>query len=82
MTGEPFGPFRHDVGVVERVAQFRTLAVLAKVLHGDSPLWFLFRHAETDDGARAAALKAFDTLPALTRRRILATYAAVTWPKR
>jgi len=72
----PFGPFR-----VRDPVGLGMLAALAACHCGtDHELVSLLRRADTDDDARDAALVALDGLPALTRRRILATFARLTAP--
>ena len=82
--GEPFGPFREDCDPVERIAQLRVMRTL---VHG--LLWTVdegraleaaLRRAEQDSDAAATALDLFDHLPALTRRKILATFAYIHKP--
>lgn len=73
---EPFGPFRTQCGPVERRAQLRALEALVRVLAGPLPVVGLMRKAEAGDPVRLSlALAAFDTIPTLTRRRILASFA-------
>jgi hypothetical protein len=76
-----FGPWRPDLDPVERIAQLRSLAGLAMVFLGPKhPLVETLRAAERDDEAAVQALAMLDTLPSLTRRRMLATFARITWP--
>jgi hypothetical protein len=80
---EPFGPFRPDVDPVERVAQLRTLRTLVHVHSHDGiepAVEDVLRQAEQDAFVLETALQAFDLLPALTRRRILATFAYIHKP--
>ena len=70
-----FGPWREDIGVAERLARLRALAYL---LAPNSPLVVALKAAETGGAAALqAALAELDRLPALARRRLLATYAAL-----
>jgi hypothetical protein len=76
-----FGPWAPNVAPEERRRQFRSLAALAAAFTGSgSALVLALREAERDDGAAAWALEVLNGLPALTRRRILSTFGAVTWP--
>jgi 4-diphosphocytidyl-2C-methyl-D-erythritol kinase len=78
-----FGPWAPGVAAEERRRQFRSLAALAAAFTGSgSPVVTAMRNAEADDAAAAHALDVLNSLPALTRRRILATFGAVTWPQR
>ncbi len=55
---------------------------LAAVFAGlDSPLVGALRAAEQDHAAAGEALALLDRLPTLRRRRLLATFGAVTWPR-
>jgi hypothetical protein len=79
-----YGPW--SVGdQIERRVQFRSLAGLVAVLTRSSDdrqqLLATLRQAETDDAAADRALVLFEGLPALTKRRILSTFGAVTWPR-
>jgi hypothetical protein len=84
LTGRPvagFGPWRDDIGEAERLARLREMRVLAYLLAPKSPLVVALKAAETgDQAALDAALAELDRLPALARRRILATYAALSRP--
>src|SRR5207245_2768424 len=76
-----FGPFRPDVGLVERVAGLRALAALVSVHCGsDHAAVDALRRAEADAGASDRALAEFDKLPALRRRHVVATYARLMRP--
>jgi hypothetical protein len=76
-----FGPWAPDIAPEERRRQFRSLAALAAAFTGSgSALVVAMRAAELDDAAAARALEVLNGLPALTRRRILSTFGAVTWP--
>jgi hypothetical protein len=75
-----FGPW--SVVGPERIMQLRTLAGIAACHIGSSEkLIKALRAAETDEARMDEALRLFEALPALVRRRILSTHAAVTWPK-
>ena len=76
-----FGPWSPGLNPVERVAQLRCIGGLAAVFLGsDHRLVAVLRRAETDSSALAQALVVVDGLPSLTRRRLLTTFGAVTWP--
>jgi hypothetical protein len=75
-----FGPWSPNVDPVERTAQFRSLAALAAVSVGSGhPLVAELRAAETDRNAAERALALLDALPSLTRRRLIATFGAITF---
>jgi hypothetical protein len=76
-AAEPFGPFRSDVDPVERVAQLRTLRTLVHVYARDPDVEDALARGESNSRNLPKALEAFDDLPALTRRRILATFAKI-----
>jgi hypothetical protein len=76
-----FGPWRSDIPADERKARCRELRALARLLAPKSPLAAALKAAEDGDAdALALALAEIDRLPALPRRRILATYAALMKP--
>jgi hypothetical protein len=76
----PFGPWSPGIAPVERIAQLRSLAALAAVSVGSGhPLVAELRAAETDQDAAERALALLDALPSLTRRRLIATFGAVTF---
>ena len=78
-----FGPFRSGVDHVEKVAEFRALAMGAAVFLGSShPLVAALRRAENDDAAAAEALELLDRTPTLARRKMLSVFSAVCWPRR
>jgi hypothetical protein len=79
----PFGPWSPGLrDPMERTAQFRSLAMGAAVFFGTShPIVREFRCAETDPDAAARAFALLDSTPTLTRRRLLATFSSVTWPR-
>lgn len=82
MPSSTFGPFRPGIDAVERVAQLRCLQGLVRVFAGEAEVVASLRDAEREDCALAPALAAFDKLPALTRRRVLGTFAFVHDPRR
>jgi hypothetical protein len=76
-----FGPWRDDLPADERKARVRELRALAHLLAPNSPLIAALTAAEAgDQTALDAALDEIDRLPALTRRRLLASYAALSRP--
>lgn len=78
-----FGPWRPDIAEPERVARLREIRALIFAICGPGhPLVVALRDAETDPAAAARALEQIDALPALRRRRLLATYASLTAPPR
>jgi hypothetical protein len=80
-SSPPFGPWAPGIDPGERMAQFRTLAVLAAAFNGSShPLVAELRNAERDPAAAERALEIFNALPALTLRRILLTWGGTMWP--
>lgn len=77
-----FGPWSPLCPAGERERQLRCLQAIIACHHGSAhPLIPLLRRAERDAMAYAAALDEFERLPALHRRRVLATHAAITWPR-
>jgi N6-adenosine-specific RNA methylase IME4 len=65
----------------ERVPQLRTLRAIAHMTLGHChALVDLLRRAETDNIAFGRAEEVIDQLPALHRRRLLASFSAITWP--
>ena len=75
-----FGPWSPHVGPIERTAQFRSLAALAAMSVGSGhQLVAELRAAETDRDAAQRALALLDALPSLTRRRLIATFGAITF---
>jgi hypothetical protein len=79
--GTPFGPWRAGLDPVERACQLRSLQALSAVFLGSSaPVVAALRDAEADPTKAADALQALDAIPALTRRRLLTTFGAVTYP--
>lgn len=82
MSAAPFGPWSPAVEPVERIAQLRSLASLCALMCGaHHPLVGALRRAEIDGEEAARALTLLDGLPALTKRRLLSTFGAVTWPR-
>lgn len=79
MSWGPWSPTCHRE---ERPLQLRTLRTIAYLRLGpDHPLIAELRAAETDAMSFVKAQDLIEALPALTRRRLLATFSAITWPK-
>jgi hypothetical protein len=77
-----YGPWSPTVDQIERGKQLRCMAGLARVYLGpEHELPGLLRQAETDDAAFARAGQLVEALPARTRRMLLGTFSAVTWPR-
>jgi hypothetical protein len=77
-----FGPWLPGIPEAERRAALRALAALVAVFAGsDDPAVAALRHAEADAGALDQALEAFDRLPSLWRRRVIASYAKLMSPR-
>lgn len=76
-----FGPWSPGCrGHEERRLQLRTLASLVAVMLGSKhPLVGTLRLAEDNPMAFVAAREAIEALPPLTRRKILATFSAITF---
>jgi hypothetical protein len=79
----PFGPW-NCVEPAEQKAQFGSLgALLVAAFCGSSnPLVAALRAAEHDPDAAAHALRSIDSIPALTKRRVLSLFASVTRPRK
>jgi hypothetical protein len=78
-----YPPWSPTVGEIERGKQLRSMAAVAYMLLGPChPLWSTLRRSESDAMAFAAAQDLVEALPALTRRRLLSTFAAITWPRK
>ncbi len=76
--GPGFGPWAPGLPAVERAARWRSLAALSMVFAGGRHLMLrLCIEAERDPDKAALAWIAVDSLPALTRRRLLAAYCAL-----
>ena len=84
MSGPPnFGPWQSGISETERIARLRCLRAIGHLLVGKAaPLLDALRSAEADPSARDAAAVALETLPALSRRRILSAYLAVNAPQK
>ena len=77
--GDQWGPFAPDIDDAERLARLRSLRALALVHCGPhgAVLRAALRAAETKPAALAIALEAINSLPAVPRRHLLASYAAL-----
>jgi hypothetical protein len=65
---------------VERAVQVgRLCGIAAMLLRSSHPLVALLRRAERDEAALAQALDMVGALPSLTRRRLIASFAATQW---
>jgi hypothetical protein len=77
-----FGPRTPELDPTERIAQFRSSAVLAAVFFGSQHrLVAELRNGETDVEVAARALDLLDHTPSLTRRKLLSVFGAITWPR-
>jgi hypothetical protein len=75
-----FGPWSPTIQHEERGKQLRSLASIAHVILGSRhPLIGELRRAETDAIAFVKARELVEKLPALTRRRMLSAFPAVTF---
>jgi hypothetical protein len=78
-----FDPWAIGIDPAERVAATRELRALALLLFGpDHPITLALAAAITDPAALDRAAAELYRLPALSRRRLLATYAALMRPTR
>jgi hypothetical protein len=76
-----YGPWSATVPNDERFRQLRCLAGIAAVMLGSAhPLTRKLRLAEDDAMSFVRAQELLNMLPALTRRRLLSIFSAVTWP--
>jgi hypothetical protein len=72
-----------EVGEAEDRARVRCMqGIAASVIGPGHPLIAAMRAAETDRLAAERAREILDGLPTLIRRRVLATYMRLTWPRR
>jgi hypothetical protein len=77
----PFGPWSPGVTEYDRRAGLRAICALCAAYCGsDHPVVTTLRLAERVPDMMGQALDEFDRLPALRRRRIVGTYAAVMRP--
>jgi hypothetical protein len=82
VTDLRYGPWSPTCDRIERGKQLRCLqAIIACQLGSAHPLIGILRTGEVDPMQFVAALDAVERLPALHRRRVLTTHAAVTWPR-
>jgi hypothetical protein len=78
MTAGGWGPFAPYLGPCERAARLRELRAVARLVAGpDCPLMPAIGRALSAPGGLDAIDAALASLPALTRRRVLAAYAAI-----
>jgi hypothetical protein len=77
----PFGPWSPTVKECELKPQLRTLQTLVHSYCGYDALVRRLREAEQSPAALEDAGAMFDDLPPLTRRKILSTFTAITWPR-
>ena len=78
-----FGPWAPDLADGERLAPCRAFRAIAAIMCGPAhPLVVKLLLAEADSDAATAARQELDKLPALQRRRVLASYAALATPGR
>lgn len=83
MTAPGFGPWADALPETEFTARLRSLRALALVYVGPHhPIVSALRDAELDPIRLAHAATILETLPALRLRRMLATYAELTQPRR
>jgi hypothetical protein len=76
-----YGPWSPAIDRIERDRQLRCMAGLARIYLGPRhELPGLLREAESDDAAFQRAGQFMEALPSRTRRMMLGTFAAVTWP--
>lgn len=77
-----YGPWSPTIDRTERDRQLRCMAGSARMLLGPHhELPGLLRQTESDDAAFVRAGEIVERLPALTRRRLLGAFSAVTWPQ-
>lgn len=82
-TKNKCGPWIDGVPDVERRCQLRCLAGLAATLcHDSATLVYWLRRAEDEPVASEEAWRLMEALPALDRRRVLATFARICWSSR
>lgn len=79
-----WGPFQPGLEAGERLARLRTLRGLIRVLAGprgaEAGHKLLLAEVDPDDEVLAEAAQEFDRLPAIDRRRVLASFAALLPP--
>ena len=78
-----FGPWARDIPQAERCARLRAMQALALVLaRPHTEFVVALRRAESDPASLPQALELLERLPAVTRRRLLATYGVLAGPDR
>jgi hypothetical protein len=76
----PYGPWSASLHSSERTAQLRSLAALVAAAFGsDHPRVSALRRAEVGGSALQEAHAGFESLPALRKRQLLSTFAAITY---
>lgn len=65
----------------QRALMLRCLGTIAFMLR-QQELSALLRKAETDAMSFVEAEQAIEKMPALTRRKLIATFSAITWPRK
>lgn len=76
-----FGPFAPNLDRTEFVGCCRCLRAIVFMTVGErSPVFVALKAAETSPGALLLARRAFDALPAATKKHVLSSYVAVTSP--
>jgi hypothetical protein len=79
----PYGPWSPAISHEERGKELRCLAgIVACHCGSDDPLIVTLRDAEINGAALEHAFAMFEGLPALRRRRVLATFAGIMQPGR
>lgn len=79
-TRDQWGPWRPDLEPGERLARTRCLRAITRLIAGPRGIVLAdrLRQAEKDEAALVPALAALEALAPVDRRRILASYAALT----
>jgi hypothetical protein len=78
-----YGPFREGLDPIERARKLMCFTgITACHLGSGHPLVSELRDAELSGDALQRAFAMFEELPALPKRRVLATYAAIMRPRR
>jgi hypothetical protein len=83
-AADSWGPFASHIEPGERIARLRCLMAIAHLSCGPRSVELVYRlrTAEADAAALPKALAALNRLAPLDRRRIWASYAALTAPTR
>lgn len=81
-TARAFGPWAAGLDPAERLARLRSLRAITRAYLGPrgAQLADCLLRAETNEAALVPALDALDQLASLDRRRVLASYAALSRP--